>query len=57
MLARITEEVAKAREEYFKKQTQDRDDAVNNDLMKEEHSSMPINAERQSRVTFGGTKK
>ena len=57
MLARIPEEVAKAREEYFKKQTQDRDDAVNNDLMKEEHSSMPINAERQSRVTFGGTKK
>ena len=57
VLARIPEEVAKAREEYFKKQTQDRDDAVNNDLMKEEHSSMPINAERQSRVTFGGTKK
>ena len=57
VLARIPEEVAKAREEYFKKQTQDRDNAVNNDLMKEEHSSMPINTERQSRVTFGGTKK
>ena len=57
VLARIPEEVAKAREEYFKKQTQDRDNAVNNDLLKEEHSSMPINAERQSRVTFGGTKK
>ena len=57
VLARIPEEVAKAREEYFRKQTQDRDDAVNNDLMKEQHSSMPINAERQTRVTFGGTKK
>ena len=57
VLARIPEEVAKAREEYFKQQTQDRDNAVNNDLLKEEHSSMPINAERQSRVTFGGTKK
>ena len=57
VLARIPEEVAKAREEYFKKQTQDRDDAVNHDLMKEEHSSMPINTERQTRVTFGGTKK
>ena len=57
VLARIPEEVAKAREDYFAKQTKDRDDAVNNDLMKEEHSSMPINAERQSRVTFGGTKK
>ena len=57
VLARIPEEVAKAREDYFAQQTKDRDDAVNNDLMKEQHSSMPINAERQSRVTFGGTKK
>ena len=57
VLARIPEEIAKSREEYFRKQTQDREDAVNNDLMKEQHSSMPINAERQTRVTFGGTKK
>ena len=57
VLARIPEEVAKAREDYFRKQTEDRDNAVNNDLMKEEHSSMPINSDRQSRVTFGGTKK
>ena len=57
VLARIPEEIAKSREEFFKKQTQARDEAINNDLMKEQHSSMPINAERQSRVTFGGTKK
>tara|TARA_B100001113_G_scaffold77268_1_gene60504 strand:+ start:815 stop:1276 length:462 start_codon:yes stop_codon:yes gene_type:complete len=57
VLARIPEEVAKAREDYFRRQTKDRDDAVNNDLMKEEHPSMPINQERQTRVTFGGTKK
>ena len=57
VLARIPEEVAKAREDYFRKQTEDRDNAVNNDLLKEEHSSMPINSDRQSRVTFGGTKK
>ena len=57
VLARIPEEVAKAREEYFRRQTKDKDDAVNNDLMKEEHPSMPINQERQTRVTFGGTKK
>jgi hypothetical protein len=25
--------------------------------MKEEHKSMPIDVNRQSRVTFGGTKK
>jgi len=57
VLARIPEEVAKAREDYFRKQTEDRDNAVNNDLLKEEHSSMPINSDRQTRVTFGGTKK
>ena len=57
LLARIPEEIAQSREAYFAKQTKDRDDAVNNDLMKEQHSSMPINADRQTRVTFGGTKK
>ena len=57
VLARIPEEVAASRAEYFKRQTQDRNDAINNDLMKEQHPSMPINQERQTRVTFGGTKK
>lgn len=57
VLARIPEEIAKARDEYYRKQTQDREEAVNNDLMKEQHPSMPIDSDRQSRVTFGGTKK
>ena len=57
VLARIPEEIAAQRDAYYKKQSQDRDDAVNNDLMKEQHPSMPINTDRQSRVTFGGTKK
>jgi hypothetical protein len=57
LLARIPEEIAKSREAYFNKQTQDRDSAINNDLMKEQHPSMPINSDRQTRVTFGGTKK
>ena len=57
VLARISEEVAKARDDYFRRQTKDKDDAVNNDLMKEEHKSMPITSDRQTRVTFGGTKK
>jgi hypothetical protein len=35
----------------------ERSDAVENDLMKEQDERMPINVERQSRVTFGGTKK
>ena len=57
LLARIPEEIVKSREEYFRQQTQDRNDAIENDLMKEQHPSMPINNDRQTRVTFGGNKK
>ena len=57
LLARIPDEIVKSREEYFRQQTQDRNDAIENDLMKEQHPSMPINNDRQTRVTFGGTKK
>ena len=32
-------------------------DAVDNDLMKEQHKSMPIDIDRQSRTTFGGRKR
>ena len=57
LLAMIPMEIVKSRDEYFNKITQDKDTAVEQDLMKEQHPSMPINAERQTRVTFGGTKK
>ena len=57
LLAKVPEGIVKSREEYFNSMTQDANDAIENDLMKEQHPGMPINAERQSRVTFGGTKK
>jgi len=57
LLARIPEEIAKSREEYFTKRTQDREEAIANDPFKEQHPSMPISKDRQTRVTFGGTKK
>ena len=57
LLARIPVEVVKSREAYFNSMTQDADTAIERDLMKEQHPGMPINAERQSRVTFGGSKK
>ena len=57
LLARIPDEIVEARKEYFAQQTKDRSDAIENDLMKEQHPSMPINSDRQTRVTFGGTKK
>ena len=57
VLARVPEEIAKQRTEYFQRQAEGQDEAVEHDLMKEEHKSMPIDVSRQSRVTFGGTKK
>ena len=57
LLARIPEEIAKSREEYFAKRTQDREEAIANDPFKEQHPSMPISKDRQTRVTFGGSKK
>ena len=57
VLARIPEEIAQQREAYYQDQTKQRDEAVNNDVLKEQHPSMPINNERQTRVTFGGSKK
>jgi len=57
VLARIPEEIVKSRAEYFKRITQDRINAIDSDLMKEQRPEMPININRQSRVTFGGGNK
>jgi hypothetical protein len=57
LLAKVPVEVAKQRSEYMSKKHGERSEAVKNDLMKEQDKRMPINVERQSRVTFGGTKK
>jgi len=57
LLARISLELVKSRKEYFNNLTQQKDDAINDDLMKEQHPGMPIDIDRQTRVTFGGTKK
>jgi hypothetical protein len=57
VLARIPEEIMKSRAEYFQKITQDRMTSIDNDLMKEQRPGMPINIDRQSRVTFGGGRK
>ena len=54
LLARFPIETKKQRDEYFRGRTQDQMDAVDNDLMRESDSSMPIlKPERQSRVTLG----
>ena len=57
LLARIPEELAKQRSDYYANLAKGQDEAVEHDLLKDQHKSMPINIDRQSRVTFGGTKK
>ena len=57
LLARIPEEVIKQRQQYYAAQHNEKVKAMDNDLMKEEHPSMPIDIDRQTRVTFGGSKK
>ena len=57
VLTRVPEEIAQSRAQYYSDQGKEQDQAVENDLMKEQHPSMPINVDRQTRVTFGGTKK
>ena len=57
VLTRVPEEIAKQRQDYYAQQGMEQVQALDNDLMKEQHQSMPINIDRQSRVTFGGSKK
>ena len=57
VLARMPKDLAESRDEYFKQMNTDRNEALNNDVLKEQHPSMPINQDRQTRVTFGGSKK
>ena len=55
ILARLPVEVAESRKRYFTQKTSQQMSAVDNDLMREQHPSMPISKERSSRVSFGGS--
>ena len=57
LLAKVPIEIAQQRQNYMANRHAERSEAVENDLMKEQDQRMPINVERQSRVTFGGTMK
>ena len=56
LLARIPEELAQSRIDYQKRQTEGQDEAVENDLLKDQDRRMPMKFERSSK-NFGGTKK
>ncbi len=57
LLAKVPIEIAKQRQQYMTDRHKQKTEALDNDLMKEQDNRMPINIDRQSRVTFGGTKK
>jgi hypothetical protein len=57
ILTRVPIETAQERTAYYGGRTREQMEAVDQDLMKEQHPSMPINQQRQSRVSFGGRKK
>jgi len=56
ILTRVPVETAHERTAYYGNRTREQMTAVDQDLMKEQHPSMPINQQRQSRVSFGGRK-
>jgi len=57
LLARIPEELATARSSYQKTLSEGQDEAIENDLLKDQDKRMPIKVDRSSKHTFGGTKK
>tara|TARA_R110000823_G_scaffold285513_1_gene403942 strand:+ start:20 stop:400 length:381 start_codon:yes stop_codon:yes gene_type:complete len=59
LLARIPEETVAERTAYFNGRNRDQMEAVDSDMLRENaHSSMAISKpDRQSRVTFGGSRK
>ena len=57
LLARIPEELATARSSYQKTLSEGQDEAIENDLLKDQDKRMPIKVDGSSKHTFGGTKK
>jgi D-tyrosyl-tRNA(Tyr) deacylase len=57
LLARIPEELAQQRIDYQKSLSDGQDEAIENDLLRDQDKRMPIKIDRHSKHTFGGTKK
>ena len=57
LLMRCPIEIKEDRDKYFQELTKGQQESIDNDLMKDEHPSMPISKEKRSRVEFGGNKK
>ena len=57
VLTRVPEEIARQRADYFKRLSSEQIEAVDERLRQEQHRSMPIEIDRQTRTTFGGRKR
>ena len=57
VLARIPEELARQRDAHFNKLTKDKQEAVENEPLKDQHPSMPMSQQRRTTYSFGGGKK
>ena len=57
VLTRVPEEIARQRADYFRKLSSEQLEAVDKRLREEQHKSMPIEIDRQTRTTFGGRKR
>ena len=57
VLTRVPEEIAQQRADYFRKLSSEQIEAVDERLRQEQHKSMPIEIDRQTRTTFGGRKR
>ena len=57
VLTRVPEEIAQQRADYFRKLSSEQLEAVDKRLREEQHKSMPIEIDRQTRTTFGGRKR
>ena len=57
VLARIPEELARQRDAHFSKLTRDKQEAVENEPLKDQHPSMPMSNQRRTTYSFGGGKK
>ena len=57
VLARIPEELARQRDALFSKLTKDKQEAVENEPLKDQHPSMPMSNQRRTTYSCGGGKK
>ena len=54
LLARIPNEIAEARAKFYSDRAKERADGIKNDLLKDQHPSMPISYDSRSSKSFGG---